>query len=102
MAVIERKKYPLYSPSANVRRRLYRRSRSNRAFASLTTMLFLLRVVRRASSKQPEVAALDRLAPGQTIIITTRSTKSMVVRPAKARFERLRRYRRRRTFALGE
>jgi hypothetical protein len=71
VAIIERRKYPLYSPSANVRRRLYRRSRSNRAFASLTTMLFLLRVVRRASSKQPEVAALDRLAPGQTIIITT-------------------------------
>lgn len=71
MAVVERKRYPLYSPSANVRRRLYRRSRSNRAFASLSTMLFLLRIVRRAISKQPEVAALDRLAPGQTIIITT-------------------------------
>ena len=71
MPIFQRRKYSLYSPTAGIRRRLYRRSRSNRAFASLTTMLFLLRVVRRASSKQPEVAALDRLAPGQTIIITT-------------------------------
>jgi hypothetical protein len=69
--LIERKKYPLYSPSAWFRRNLYRRSRSNRAFAGLAGMLFVMRVLRRASSKQPEVVALDRLAPGQTIIIKT-------------------------------
>ncbi len=71
MPLIERKTYPLYSPSAWFRRNLYRRSRSSRTFAGLAGMLFVVRVIRRASSKQPEVVSLDRLAPGQTIFIST-------------------------------
>jgi hypothetical protein len=69
--IFERRRYTLYSPKANVRRRLYRRSRSNRAFAGLAGMLFIVRLVRQATRKQVEVAALDRLAPGQTMIIRT-------------------------------
>jgi hypothetical protein len=71
VGIFERRKYSLYSPSANMRRRLYRRSRSNRAFAGMASVLFLVRVLRRASSRQVEIAAMDKLTPGQTIIIRT-------------------------------
>jgi hypothetical protein len=69
--IFERRKYSLYSPTAGVRRRLYRRSRSNRAFAGLAGMLFVVRILRQASRRQVEVASMDRLAPGQTMIIRT-------------------------------
>jgi len=69
--IFERRKYSLYSPTAGIRRRLYRRSRSNRAFAGVAGMLFVVRVLRQASRRQVEVASMDRLAPGQTMIIRT-------------------------------
>ena len=65
-----RKKYPLYSPTASAQRRLYRRSRSNRAFAGIAGGLFFLRIIRRATARQPEVAAVERLKPGQSVTIT--------------------------------
>ena len=36
--------YSLYSPTAWLKRKLYRRSRSNRAFAGLTAMLVVLKL----------------------------------------------------------
>jgi hypothetical protein len=69
--IFERRKYSLYSPTAGIRRRLYRRSRSNRAFAGLAGVLFVVRILRQASRRQVEVASMDRLAPGQTMIIRT-------------------------------
>jgi hypothetical protein len=69
--IFERRKYSLYSPTAGIRRRLYRRSRSNREFAGVAGMLFVVRVLRQASRRNVEVASLDRLAPGQTMIIRT-------------------------------
>jgi hypothetical protein len=69
--IFERRRYTLYSPRAGFRRRLYRRSRSNRAFAGLSGMLVIFRFLRQASRRQVEVAALDRLAPGQTIVVRT-------------------------------
>jgi hypothetical protein len=69
--IFERRKYSLYSPTAGLRRRLYRRSRSNRAFAGLASVLFVVRVLRQASRRNVEVASMDRLAPGQTMLIRT-------------------------------
>ena len=71
MPIFERRKYSLYSPTAGLRRRLYRRSRSNRAFAGLASVLFVVRILRQASRRNVEVASMDRLAPGQTMLIRT-------------------------------
>jgi hypothetical protein len=62
--------YSLYSPSAWLKRRLYRRSRSNRAFAGLTAMLVVVRLLRRGLSRKPEVVTIDKLRIGQSMTIT--------------------------------
>jgi hypothetical protein len=65
-----KKGYPLYSPTANLKRRLYRRSRSNRAFAGIAGTLMILRVLRRATARKPEVVSLDKLRIGQAMTVT--------------------------------
>ena len=65
-----KKGYSLYSPSAELRRRLYRRSRSNRAFAGLAGMLMVARVLRRATARKPETVSLDKLHIGQSMTVT--------------------------------
>jgi hypothetical protein len=62
--------YSLYSPTAWLKRKLYRRSRSNRAFAGITATLVVLQLVRRGLSKKPEVVAIDKLRIGQSMTIT--------------------------------
>ena len=62
--------YSLYSPTAWLKRRLYRRSRSNRAFAGLTAMLVVVRLLRRGLSRKPEVVTIDKLRIGQSMTIT--------------------------------
>ena len=62
--------YSLYSPTASLKRRLYRRSRSSRVFAGLAGTLMVLRVVRRATAKRPEVVSLDKLHIGQAMTVT--------------------------------
>ena len=62
--------YSLYSPSAWLKRRLYRRSRSNRAFAGLTAMLVVVRLLRRGLSRKPEVVTIDKLRIGQSMTVT--------------------------------
>ena len=64
------KKYSLYSPSAEVQRRVYRRSRSQPVWAGMAGTFLVLRVILRAVSRRPEVAAIERLKPGQSISIT--------------------------------
>ena len=64
------KKYSMYSPTAELQRRLYRRSRQNPVWAGMAGTFLVLRVLRRAASRRPEVAAIDRLKPGQSISIT--------------------------------
>ena len=63
------KKYSLYSPTASIQRRLFRRGRSNRGFAALAGVFLLLRVIQKATSRRPEIAAVDRLKPGQALTI---------------------------------
>ena len=65
-----KKGYSLYSPSANLKRRLYRRSRSNRAFAGIAGTLMVLRILRRGVSRKPEVVAIDKLRIGQSMTVT--------------------------------
>ena len=65
-----KKGYSLYSPSAELKRRLYRRSRSNRAFAGLAGMLMVARVLRRATARKPEIVSLDKLRIGQSMTVT--------------------------------
>lgn len=62
--------YSLYSPVAWLKRKLYRRSRSNRAFAGLTAMLVVVRLLRRGLSRKPEVVTIDKLRIGQSMTIT--------------------------------
>ena len=62
--------YSLYSPTAWLKRRLYRRSRSNRAFAGLTAMLVVVRLLRRGLSRKPEVVTIDKLRIGQSMTVT--------------------------------
>ena len=62
--------YSLYSPSAWLKRKLYRRSRSNRAFAGLTAMLVVLKLLRRGVSRKPEIVTIDKLRIGQSMTIT--------------------------------
>ena len=62
--------YSLYSPAAWLKRKLYRRSRSNRAFAGLTAMLVVVRLLRRGLSRKPEVVTIDKLRIGQSMSIT--------------------------------
>ena len=62
--------YSLYSPTAWLKRKLYRRSRSNRAFAGLTAMLVVVRLLRRGLSRKPEVVTIDKLRIGQSMTIT--------------------------------
>ena len=64
------KKYSMYSPSAALQRNLYRRSRSHPVWAGMAGTFLVLRVIQRAVSRRPEVAAIDRLKPGQSISIT--------------------------------
>jgi hypothetical protein len=71
VSAFERRKYSLYSPTAWIRRRLYSRSRSSRAFAGLAGMLFVMRFLRQAGRRDVEVVALDKLAPGESMIIRT-------------------------------
>lgn len=65
-----KKGYSLYSPTAWLKRRLYQRSRSNRAFAGLTATLVVLKLLRRGVSRKPEVVSLDKLQIGQSMSIT--------------------------------
>jgi len=65
-----KKGYSLYSPTANLKRRLYRRSRSNRAFAGLAGTLMVVRILRRGVARKPEVVSLDKLHIGQSMSIT--------------------------------
>jgi hypothetical protein len=65
-----KKGYSLYSPTAYLKRRLYQRSRSNRAFAGLTATLVVLNLLRRGVSRKPEVVAIDKLRIGQSMSIT--------------------------------
>jgi hypothetical protein len=65
-----KKGYSLYSPTAWLKRRLYQRSRSNRAFAGLTATLVVLKLLRRGVSRKPEVVSLDKLQIGQSMTIT--------------------------------
>ena len=62
--------YSLYSPSAWLKRKLYRRSRNSRAFAGLAATLVLLQLVRRGMSRKPEVVAIDKLRIGQSMTVT--------------------------------
>jgi|SoimicmetaTmtHAB_FD_contig_61_1506949_length_935_multi_3_in_0_out_0_1 hypothetical protein len=62
--------YSLYSPSAWLKRKLYRRSRSNRAFAGITATLVVLKLLRRGLSRKPEVVAIDKLRIGQSMTVT--------------------------------
>jgi len=62
--------YSLYSPTAWLKRKLYRRSRSNRAFAGITATLVVLKLLRRGVSRKPEMVALDKLRVGQSMTIT--------------------------------
>ena len=62
--------YSLYSPTAWLKRRLYRRSRSNRAFAGLTAMLLVVKLLRRGLSRKPEVVTIDKLRVGQSMSVT--------------------------------
>ena len=64
------KKYGLYSPTAALQRRLIRQSRQNRTWAGVAGMLMVVRILKRASSRRPEVVATDRLAAGQSMTIT--------------------------------
>ena len=65
-----RKKYSLYSPTAGLQRRLYSRGRSSTLWAGLAGAFMVLRVVRRLVTRQQEIAATDRLKPGETLMIT--------------------------------
>ncbi|HEX6786626.1 MAG TPA: hypothetical protein VF076_05480, partial [Acidimicrobiales bacterium] len=69
-ATMARKGYSLYSPRAELKRRLYRRSRGNRAFAGLAGTWMLLRAIRRVTARRPEVVSLDKLHIGQSMSIT--------------------------------
>ncbi|HEY8093534.1 MAG TPA: hypothetical protein VID93_07110 [Acidimicrobiales bacterium] len=64
------KKYSVYSPSAEVQRRMYRRSRQNSVWAGMAGTFLMLRVIWRAVGRRPEVVATDRLKPGQSLSIT--------------------------------
>jgi hypothetical protein len=64
------KKYSMYSPSAELQRRMYRRSRQQPMWAGMAGAFLVLRVVLRAVSRRPEVVATDRLKPGQSVTIT--------------------------------
>jgi hypothetical protein len=64
------KGYSLYSPTAYLKRRLYRQSRSNRAFAALTGMLVVVKVLRRGAARRAEVVGVDKLKIGQSMTIT--------------------------------
>jgi hypothetical protein len=67
---VAKKGYSLYSPTASLKRRLYRRSRKSRAFAGLAGTLVIVRALRRAVSSKPEVIAVDRLRIGQSMSVT--------------------------------
>ena len=62
--------YSLYSPAAWLKRKLYRRSRSNRAFAGITAMLVVFKLLRRGLSRKPEVVTIDKLRVGQSMSVT--------------------------------
>ena len=64
-----RQGYSLYSPSAWLKRKLYRRSRSNRAFAGITAALVVLKLLRRGLSRKPEVVTIDKLRVGQSMSV---------------------------------
>jgi hypothetical protein len=64
------KKYSMYSPSAELQRRVYRRSRQNPVWAGMAGTFLVLRVIQRAVARRPEVAAIERLKPGQSVSIT--------------------------------
>jgi hypothetical protein len=65
-----KKGYSLYSPRAGLKRRLYRRSRSNRVFAGLTATLMVVKILRQGVSRKPEVVTIDKLRIGQSMSIT--------------------------------
>ena len=69
--------YSLYSPAAWLKRKLYRRSRSSRAFAGIAATLVVLKLVRRGLSRKPEVVTIDKLRIGQSMTI------ALIERPSR-------------------
>ncbi len=67
-----KKGYGLYSPRAAFHRKILHESRGgSQAWLALGASLWLLGRIRRAVSRQEEVAAVDLLRPGQNLVITT-------------------------------
>jgi hypothetical protein len=65
------KKYSLYSPTAAFQRRLARKARQNKLWLTLAVSYWLFQAVRRGASRGPEIAAIDKLMPGQGLVIRT-------------------------------
>jgi len=62
----------LYSPRAAFQRKVARESRrGSQIWLALAASLYVVGRVRRAVSRQEEVASLDLLRPGQKMVITT-------------------------------
>jgi len=72
MANAAKKGYGLYSPRRLLHQRILRESRrGSRVWLTLGATLFVLSRVRRAVSRQEELASIDVLTPGQRMIVTT-------------------------------
>ena len=73
----------MYSPRAAFQRKVVRESRKgSQAWLAVAAGLYVLNRLRRAVSRQEEVASLDLLRPGQGLIITT------IARPSRRQRKR--------------